>query len=414
MSDNDLIHRGDIVGVRGFAGKSLKGELSIYALELKLLTPCLRFLPKLAFGLTDPEIRARKRYFDLIANHDVREVFITKSKIFGQIRKYLDDRGFIEVHTPILSLNAGGASAKPFVTHHNDLDQSMFLRIAPELYLKQLVVGGLNRVYELGPQFRNESIDPSHNPEFSSLEFYMAYADYNDLFTMCEELFATIVSAIHGTLKVKYKPLNRDEITIDFTPPYRRLDMIPELERRTGTAFPKDLSSDSTREFLDDLCTTLHVECGAPRTTARLIDKLVSHFIEPDCQNPTFIMNQPLVMSPLAKQHRDFPQLTERFELFIAGMELANAYTELNDPQIQRLRFEEQAKAKNLGDDEAQTIDEPFLDSLEYGLPPTGGFGLGIERLDMLMTNRNTIRDVITFPPVTDKIKKVDNLSLSK
>lgn len=412
--DNDLIHRGDIVGVRGFAGKSLKGELSIYVLELKLLAPCLKFLPKLAFGLTDPEIRARKRYFDMIANHDVRDVFIIKSKIFGQIRRYLDDRGFIEVHTPILSLNAGGASAKPFITHHNDLDQSMFLRIAPELYLKQLVVGGLNRVYELGPQFRNESIDPSHNPEFSSLEFYMAYADYNDLFTMCEELFSAIVFSIHGTLKLKYKPLNRDEITIDFTPPYKRIDMISELEKRTGKLFPKDLSSESTRDFFDDLCTTLHVECGSPRTTARLIDKLVGYFIEPDCQNPTFIMNQPLIMSPLAKQHREFPQLTERFELFIAGMELANAYTELNDPQIQRSRFEEQAKAKSAGDDEAQAIDEPFIDSLEYGLPPTGGFGLGIERLVMLLTDRNTIRDVLTFPPVTDKTKKVDNLSLSK
>ena len=410
VKDNDIIHRGDIVGVRGFAGKSLKGELSIYPLEIKLLTPCLKFLPKLAFGLTDPEIRARKRYFDLIANHEVRDVFIIRSKVFSEIRKYLDNRGFIETQTPILSLNAGGASAKPFVTHHNDLDQNMFLRIAPELYLKQLVVGGLNRVYELGPQFRNESIDPSHNPEFSSLEFYMAYADYNDLFTMCEELFSSIVYAIHGTLKIKYKPLNRDEMTIDFTPPYRRFDMISELESRIGVSFPKNLSSDETREFLDNLCNELKVDCSNPRTNARLIDKLVGHFIEPDCQNPTFIMNQPLTMSPLAKQHRDNPQLTERFELFIAGMELANAYTELNNPVIQRERFEDQAKAKNMGDDEAQTIDEPFIDSLEYGLPPTGGFGLGVERLVMLMTNRNTIRDVLAFPPVTDKNKKVDNI----
>ncbi len=402
-SDNELIHRGDIVGVRGFAGKSLKGELSIYVMELVLLAPCLKFLPKMAYGLKDPEIRARKRYFDLIANPDTRNVFITRSKIFKELRRYLDDRGFIEVQTPVLSLKAGGASAKPFVTHHNDLDQDMFMRIAPELHLKQLVVGGLNRVYELGPQFRNESIDSSHNPEFTSLEFYMAYADYNDLLTMCEELVASTVMSIHGKLKIKYQPLNRDEIEIDFTPPYRRIDMIPELENLIGTKLPDDIASSETRDMLDDLCARVGVECGSPRTTSRLIDKLVGHFIEPDCQNPTFIINHPLVMSPLAKQHRSNPQLTERFELFVAGMELANAYTELNDPQVQRRRFEDQLKARKQGDDEAQDIDEVFIDALEYGLPPTGGFGLGVERLIMLMTNKNTIRDVISFPPVTDQ-----------
>jgi len=404
--DNDLIHRGDIIGVTGFAGKSLKGELSIYVLSITLLSPCLKVLPKANFGLKDPDIRARKRYFDLIANPDTRNVFIIRSLVFKELRRYLDDQGFIEVQTPILSLSAGGASAKPFMTYHNDLDQDMALRIAPELFLKQLVVGGLNRVYEIGPQFRNEGIDPSHNPEFSSLEFYMAYADYNDLFTMCEDIFARIVLSIHGTLKIKYQPLNKEERIIDFTPPYRRIDMMSELENRIGITFPKDLSSDETRTMLDDLCTSLKVECGHPRTNARLIDKLVGHFIEPDCQNPTFIMNQPLVMSPLAKQHRHNPQLSERFELFVTGMELANAYTELNDPQVQRERFESQLKAKNQGDDEAQGIDETFIDSLEYGLPPTGGFGLGIERLVMLMTNKNTIRDVITFPSVTDLNKK--------
>lgn len=412
--DNDLIHRGDIIGVTGFAGRSLKGELSIYVLTIRILSPCLKVLPKAAYGLKDPDIRARKRYFDLIANPDSRNVFVTRSKIFKELRKYLDDQGFIEVHTPVLSLAAGGAAAKPFKTYHNDLDQDMVLRIAPELFLKQLVVGGLNRVYEIGPQFRNEAIDPTHDPSFYSLEFYMAYADYNDLFKMCEDLFVQIVLAIHGTLKIKYQPLNKEEREIDFTPPYRRIDMMSELENRIGVVFPKDLSSDETRDMIDNLCKTLKVDCTNPRTTARLIDKLVGHYIEPECQNPTFIMNQPLVMSPLAKQHRSNSQLSERFELFVTGMELANAYTELNDPQVQRERFEAQLKAKNQGDDEAHGIDEGFMDALEYGLPPTGGFGLGIERLIMLLTNKNTIRDVIAFPSVTDPNKKKDSVDLTK
>jgi lysyl-tRNA synthetase class 2 len=398
-----IIHRGDIVGVRGFVGKSHRGELSIIPLEMKILTPCLKHIPKLAFGIADQDLRYRKRYLDLIANQDTRNVFIVRAKVYKEIRSYLDNKDFIEVQTPILSGQVGGASARPFITYHNDLDQEMFLRIAPELYLKQLVVGGLNRVYEIGPQFRNEGIDLTHSPEFHSLEYYMAYADYNDLMKMCEEMFSQIAFNIHKKYKLEYNSLNsKDATVINWEPPYRRIDMIPELEKMTGVTFPTEFDSDTARAFFDNLCKDKKVDCGQPRTTARLLDKLVGYYIEPLCINPTFIMNHPLIMSPLAKQHRDNSQITERFELFVCGMELANAYTELNNPLDQRERFTTQLKAKNEGDDEAQGVDETFIDSLEYGLPPTGGFGTGIDRLVMLMSNKNTIRDVITFPTLAN------------
>jgi lysyl-tRNA synthetase class 2 len=391
------VHNGDIVGVRGFAGKSLKNELSIYALELVILTPCLKMIPKHS-GLKDPETRARKRYLDLIANPAMRDVFVTRSRVYSGIRHFLDRNGFIEVSTPVLSDQAGGASARPFVTHHNDLDQEMFMRIAPELFLKKLVVGGLNRVYEIGQQFRNEGIDVTHNPEFFSMEFYMAYADYNDLMTMCEEMILELVTNIKKSSVVKYTPLGEEELEIDFTPPFKRIDMMSELEKCLGTTFPQDYHSEEMRIMLIGLCNDHELICAEPQTTARMLDKLVGHFIEPQCINPTFIINHPAVMSPLAKNHRDNDMLTERFELFMAGTEYANAYTELNDPEIQRNRFEEQSRAKTLGDDEAHGIDKSFVDALEYGLPPTGGFGMGIDRFIMLMTGMNRIADVIAFP----------------
>jgi lysyl-tRNA synthetase class 2 len=398
---NNLIHRGDIVGVRGFVGKSLKGELSIYPLELVLLSPCYKFLPKQFFGVTDIDTRIRKRYLDMILNQNVVNTFRMRSKVISEIRRYLDDRGFTEVQTPVLSTHAGGANAKPFITYHNDLKQDMYLRIAPELYLKKLVVGGIERVYEIGQQFRNESIDNTHVPEFMSLEFYMAYADYYDLMSMCEELLSTIAMKTNNKLKISYKPINKnEEIFIDFTPPFKKIDIMSELVNKTGATFPDDLTTDSARMFLDELCNSLGVICSPPRTTSRLIDKLIGHFIEPHCINPTFLINHPLVMSPLAKNHRENSQLTERFELFVNGMELANAYTELNNHLIQIDRFTYQQKEKTLGDVEAQTIDESFIDSLRYGLPPTGGFGLGIERLVMFMTNNNSIREVVPFPAV--------------
>ena len=275
----------------------------------------------------------------------------------------------------------------------------MSLRIAPELYLKQLLVGGFEKVYELGPQFRNESRDRTHNPEFLSLEFYWSYIDYNKLLDVGEELISGLVKAITGSYIVNYQPKNSTTaILIDFTPPFKRLDLINELETETGSKFPSDLSTEDTRVFLDDLCEKFKIDCSYPRTTARLIDKLVGEFIEPHCVNPTYIMNHPLIMSPLAKPHRNNPQLTEWFELFINCFELCNAYTELNDPRIQRKNFELQANAKDNGDEEAQPIDENFIEALEYGLPPCGGFGLGIERMTMLLSNRDNIDDIILFP----------------
>lgn len=402
---HNRFHRGDYIGVRGFVGKSLRGELSIYALEMILLAPCLKYMPKLVYGLKDPEMRARKRYLDLIANPDSSSVFITRAKITSEIRRYLDDRDFIEVNTPILSAQAGGASAKPFITHHNDLKQDMYMRVAPELYLKELVVGGMDRVYEIGPQFRNEGIDTTHQPEFYSLEYYMAYADYNDLMRMCEEMITRVVMMIHGNLLVEYQSLDqKDPVTIDFTTPYKMVDMMSELEKKTGITFPENLESDEAREIIDKICLNFGIECSAPRTTARLLDKLVAKYIEPECINPTYICNHPMVMSPLAKQHRNNPHLSERFELFVCGMELANAYTELNNPKVQKERFQYQQKDKNMGDVEAQVLDKTFIDALEYGLPPTGGFGMGMDRLIMLMTNKNTIRDVITFPTMAHNI----------
>ena len=393
------IGRGDIIGVRGFVGKSKKGELSIFAKDIQVLTPCLRTIPKIHFGVADEELRIRKRYLDLIANPESKNPFIIKNKVIKYIRNYLDNLGFMEVQTPIICGKPGGAAAKPFVTFYNDIKSHMSLRIAPELYLKQLLVGGFEKVYELGPQFRNESRDSTHNPEFLSLEFYWSYIDYNKLLKVGEELISGLVKSINGSYIVKYKPRNSEnEIEIDFTPPFKRIDLISELENQTMTKFPKDLSTEESRKFFDDLCMKFEIDCSHPRTTARLIDKLVGHFMEVHCVNPTYIMNHPLIMSPLAKPHRENPQLTERFELFVNCFELCNAYTELNDPRIQKKNFESQAQAKEKGDDEAQPIDHNFIESLEFGLPPCGGFGLGIERLTMLLSNRDKIDDIILFP----------------
>ena len=294
-------------------------------------------------------------------------------------------------------MKCGGAVAKPFVTYHNDLKKDMYMRIAPELYLKQLVVGGLERVYEIGKQFRNENIDQTHQASFDSLEFYMAYADYNVMIQMCEEMLSSIVKKINGDYHLTYHVNDIDHI-IDFSPPFRKIDIMTELTEQTGIVFPTDLTTDEARQFLDDLCHKNNIECGNPRTTCRLLDKLIGHYIEPQCSNPTFLMNHPLIMSPLAKVHRSNPQLSERFELFVAKMELANSYTELNDHIRQEKNFMIQQKDKGNGDEEIPLPDEDFIDALKYGLPPCGGFGLGIERFVMLLTNHSSIRDVIPFP----------------
>ncbi|KAK4265493.1 hypothetical protein QN277_026541 [Acacia crassicarpa] len=421
------VKRGDIVGITGFPGKSKRGELSIFPKTFKLLSHCLLMMPKQksaaaadnanlkkqvwtpgsprnpeTYILKDQETRYRLRHLDLMLNNEVREIFKTRCEIIWYIRRFLKDLRFLEVETPMMNMIAGGAAARPFVTHHNELNMRLSMRIAPELNLKKLIVGGLSRVYEIGKQFY-EGIDLTHNPEFTTCEFYMAYADYNDLMEITEQMLSGMVKELtNGSYKIKYHAngIDKDPIEIDFTPPFRRIDMIEELEKMAGLSIPKDISSEEANKYLKDACLKFDIKCRPPETTARLLDKLVGHFLEETCVNPVFIINHPEIMSPLAKWHRSKPGLTERFELFINKFEVCNAYTELNDPVVQRQRFAEQLKDRQSGDDEAMALDETFCTALEYGLPPppTGGWGLGIDRLTMLLTDSQNIKEVILFP----------------
>jgi len=406
-----LIKYGDIMGARGMPGKSKNGELSVFPSEVKMLSACLHMLPRAHYGLTDQATRYRQRYLDMICNPSTRTTFEIRAKIISFTRRYFDERGFLEVETPMMTQVCGGAAAKPFMTHHNDLNVDMYMRIAPELSLKKLVVGGFDRVYEIGRQFRNEGIDLTHNPEFTSMEFYMAYADYEDLMNIAEELVSGMVFAIHGSYKIKYQPLKKDEVELDFTPPWSRFPMCETVEERGGLKIPRGFD-DETHQYLEEEMTKLEKKlqasgelkpnepiCGAPRTLARLLDAFAGHYIEDQITNkPGFITEHPQIMSPLAKYHRTKPNITERFEAFLMGKEILNAFTELNNPMVQRQCFEQQAKAAAQGDDEAQGVDEEFVRALEYGLPPTGGLGLGMDRMAMFLANKNNIKEVILFP----------------
>ena len=387
LSDLDL---GDFLGVSGRMMRTRTGQPTIEAQSLTILAKGMRPLPEKWHGLRDVETRYRQRYLDLIANPKVADTFVQRSRIISGIRRFFDGRGFVEVDTPILVPIPAGAHARPFVTHHNALDEQLYLRIATELYLKRLIVGGLDKVYEIGRVFRNEGIDQDHNPEFTLLESYEAYADYNDVMALVESLVSTLAQDLHGTMQVAV-----GDTVIDFTPPWPRRSLPAELERRSGV----DLERYPDAESLTRKAVELGLQPGPREARGRLIDKMLSVYVEPHLIQPTFLIDYPEDMSPLAKGRPDKPGYVERFEAFAAGMEIANSYTELNDPAIQRARFAAQEQQRDAyGDEEADRTDEDFLTALEYGMPPTGGLGIGIDRLVMLLTGQATIRDVLLFP----------------
>ncbi|PWJ95831.1 lysyl-tRNA synthetase class II [Oceanotoga teriensis] len=380
------INPGDWIGVKGFPFKTRTGELTVLATDFELLTKSVRPMPEKWHGLKDKEIRYRQRYVDMISNDKVIETFRNRSLVVRYIREYLNERDFFEVETPILQNIMGGANARPFITHLNVYDIPMYLRIATELHLKRLVVGGMERVYELGRIFRNEGVDYKHNPEFTTIELYQAYADYNDIMELTENLLAYVAEKIHGTTKIKY-----GELEIDFKPPFKRIDMREFIKEHLGV----DILEDSI-ETMDNYLKSKDINVEI-KERGKYIDELWD-LVEDKLVQPTFIMNHPVEISPLAKRHREDPRLTERFELIVNGTELANAFSELNDAADQYSRFKAQADLKDLGDEEAQLMDLDFVRALEYGMPPTGGLGIGIDRFAMFMTNTQTIKDIIPFP----------------
>ena len=381
---------GDIIGIKGFVFKTKTEEISVHAKEVILLSKSLRPLPEKFHGLKDTEIRYRQRYIDLIVNPEVRRTFELRSKIIKEVRKFMDEKGYMEVETPTLTTVATGDAARPFITHHNTLDLDMYLRIAPELNLKRLTVGGIDKVFEIGKNFRNEGMDIKHNPEFTNMEWYSAYEDYNDMMNISEELISTVAKKVLGTTKITYQGT-----PIDLTPSWRRVTMIDAIKEVTGVDFNTIQTDEEARKIADEKGVEYE---EIKNTRGHIINEFFDTFVEDTLIQPTFIIDYPVEISPLTKRRKDDPRLVERFELFIGGREYGNAYSELNDPIDQYERFMKQVEAKEKGDEEAGGMDEDFVTALEIGLPPTGGMGIGLDRLIMLLTDSASIRDVLFFP----------------
>lgn len=398
-----LLDIGDIIGIKGYAFVTQTGQKSIHAKELIVLSKSLRVLPivkekdgEVFDAFADPELRYRQRYVDLIVNPEVRDTFVKRAKIVSAMRRFFDEKGYLEVDTPILQPIPGGASARPFITHHNTLDMPLYLRIANELYLKRLIVGGYGGVYEFSKNFRNEGMDRTHNPEFTCMEIYVAYKDYNWMMEFVEQMLAQVALAANGTTTV-----NINGTEINFGGRYRRLPMLEAIKEYTG----EDVTGMDEAQLLA-VCKKLHVAVDPSFGIGKLIDAIFGEYCEKHLIQPTFITDYPVATSPLTKRHRSNPELTERFELFVCGKELANAYSELNDPVDQLERFQEQLKLKDKGDDEAMFIDMDFIRALEYGMPPTSGMGIGIDRLTMFLTGKTSIQDVLLFPQMKPESSK--------
>ena len=385
---------GDIVGVTGVMFKTNVGELSVKAKEFHLLTKSLRPLPEKYHGLKDIEQRYRQRYLDLITNPDSRDTFVARSKIIQSMREYLNAKGYLEVETPMMHSIPGGASARPFITHHNALDAELYMRIAIELHLKRLIVGGLEKVYEIGRVFRNEGVSTRHNPEFTMIELYEAYADYHDIMDLTENLIAHIAKEVYGKTTIQY---GDEEVNLE--PKWTRLHMVDAIKKETGVDFWQHLSNDEARALAKEY----NVEITDAMTFGHIVNEFFEQKVEETLIQPTFIFGHPVEISPLAKKNKEDERFTDRFELFIVGREHANAFSELNDPIDQRQRFEAQVKERDQGNDEAHYMDEDFLEALEYGMPPTGGLGIGVDRLVMLLTNSPSIRDVLLFPQMKNR-----------
>ncbi|MCH7723728.1 MAG: lysine--tRNA ligase [Bacteroidetes bacterium] len=401
-----LMDIGDVVGVEGYVFKTKTGEISVHVTSLELLSKSLRPLPvakevidedgnKIVYDqFADKELRYRQRYVDLIVNPEVKEIFVYRSKIITAMRTYLDAEGYLEVETPVLQPLYGGAAAKPFISHHNSLDIDLYLRIADELYLKRLIVGGFNGVYEISKDFRNEGMDRLHNPEFTMMELYVSYKDYNWMMEFVEKMINHICKTVFGTLEFTY-----GKHQINFEAPWKRISFVEAIEGKTGLNV-----INATDEELREGAKKLGIEVSSVEGRAKLIDEIFGTVVEPDLIQPTYVIDYPLILSPLAKKHRSKDGLVERFEAYIAGWEICNAFSELNDPIDQRKRFEDQVKLKEAGDEEAHQIDEDFLRAIEYGMPPTAGLGVGIDRLVMLLNNQSSIRDVIFFPQMRPEV----------